>query len=173
MAFPTESRRTPGNDTNKLWILYHSIMISECIFHSWTLRDVYSTHNEPWKARHNLPWIFYPIIYISHLKTWERLIPRIVASLSAIPQREGLSALTRPVYYNLLGFTVTPVSKLFKKSACFSVCCQGDGLHDGGSPKLSAQRGNRQQDCALKKLVQHHAVSSCYGTRGRHVLPVW
>lgn len=73
----------------------------------------------------------------------------------------------------VLGFVATPVSKLFKKSAHFSMCCQGDGLHDVGLPKRSAQQGNRQQVCFLKKLLQHHAVSSCYGTRRRHVLPAW
>lgn len=36
----------------------------------------YSACNEPWKAPHNIPWIFSLIIYISHLKTWELLIPQ-------------------------------------------------------------------------------------------------
>lgn len=42
-----------------------------------------------------------------------------------------------------------------------------------GRQKRSAQQGNRQEECALKKLLQHHAVSFCYGTSSRHVLPVW
>lgn len=54
----------------------YSEILSRCIFRSWIICDAYSTHNEPWKRPHNLPWIFTPIIYISHLKTWELLIPQ-------------------------------------------------------------------------------------------------